>query len=213
MMKYKIKISIFIKSIILFVLVNNVYSFKLEHAIGDIDTTNIEVRVKTNYAVISATEHLPIVQKVLSLTYKNCLKIISPDTTKIKFTVAYFENSKKDYELLYNSLYPQGPSGHGGMCVVHKDFIRVFGYKEIGYGSIAHEFVHSIIINDWENIPGWINEGIAQTLGAPMQCVGAVKASKKLIANNKYYTLKELFEHNEVEYLHHINKSKTYRYR
>lgn len=189
----------FVKSIIIITL--NVIT-KI-HGDQYFDTLQID-----NYTIVSPKQYFYELERIIPNTNSLCNKLIGQLENK-KHVVTYFFKTKKDYIEYYKKSFGENPStGDGGRCVIKKDTVIIFGYREIGFGSITHELVHAIIVPDWPKIPGWLNEAIAQALGAPSQSVGAIRVSKDLLEKGEYYTLKELFKHKEKEYLHHIEREK-----
>lgn len=161
-----------------------------------------------NSTIISYKKYFNELERIIPNVRGQCNNLID-NSEQPKHVVAYFLNTKKEYVDIYNKLYKENPStGDGGRCVIKKDSVIIFGYREIGFGSITHELVHAIIVPSWPNIPGWLNEALAQAFGAPSQTIGAITASKDLLKKGEYYTLAELFKHNEKDYLQHINRRK-----
>lgn len=168
----------------------------------------IDTLLFDNYTIISKKEYFNTLQRIITDINSECDKLTGSRENQ-KQIIIFFFKTKKEYIEYYKKLFGENPyTGNGGRCVIKKDAVVIFGYREVGFGSITHELVHARITSDWPLIPGWLNEALAQALGAPSQSVGAVYASEKLLGKGVYYTLGDLFKHCEKEYLHHIDREK-----
>lgn len=175
--------------------------FQIANADQSFDTL-----VYDNYTIISNREYFNELKQIIPDVNNECNRLTGKLENQ-KQIDAYFFKTKEEYVEYYKKSFGKNPvTGDGGRCIIKKNSAILFGYREIGFGSITHELVHAVIVPDWPEIPGWFNEALAQALGAPSQSIGAVAASKELIEKGEYYTLKALFNHFEKEYLHHINR-------
>jgi hypothetical protein len=44
----------------------------------------------------------------------------------------------------------------------------MFGLSSVGNGSLGHELAHILMMTEWPAMPGWLNEGLAVSLGCPL---------------------------------------------
>ena len=81
----------------------------------------------------------------------------------------YYSKNETGYRAAYEAAMGEKlPPDHpmGGVCS-HESPPRVFGLASVGNGSLAHEVVHILMMEDWADMPGWLNEGMAVALGCP----------------------------------------------
>ncbi|MHC4606267.1 MAG: hypothetical protein ACYTAF_04985 [Planctomycetota bacterium] len=112
----------------------------------------------------------------------------------------YYFNTKENFTRYFKRRFRRDPESDLGMYLGPPH--EVFGSDDVGAGSIAHEMVHVLVMEEWKAVPGWLNEALAQALGAPNICRAIAGSAKRAIRARKWTPLAYTMRHTTTEYRH-----------
>jgi len=79
----------------------------------------------------------------------------------------YYARDEQGYTAAYTAVFGRAPAGFLGICSAEAP-PRMFGLSSVGNGSLGHELAHILMMTEWPAMPGWLNEGLAVSLGCPL---------------------------------------------
>jgi hypothetical protein len=138
----------------------------------------IEKSLPVGYSVTS-TGNLVFVSDCLPITVSELLPLLNMIESKchtvrgidrvLKMGIVrvYYAKDEQSYQMAYKSIYGNTPKGNAGICNFNYP-PRIFGLESVGNGSISHELVHVYMMADWPDLPYWLNEGMAVSIGCPI---------------------------------------------
>ena len=120
----------------------------------------------------------------------------------------YYAKDEAGYEQVIRAELGQAPRSRLGQCDPSPP-PRLFGLASVGDGSMSHELVHVLLMNDSPRMPGWFNEGLAVAIGCPRVGYRSEKgsirdvglyAALEAIQQGKWSSLDRALEHRESAY-------------
>lgn len=125
---------------------------------------------------------------LLKQVENKCRRVIGEDRALPVGPLRIFHaRDEAGYERAFKAELGKAFPGYLGACDVQPP-PRLFGLASVGEGSMTHELVHVLLMNDSPRMPGWFNEGLAVALGCP---VVGYRSEKGVIKDIGLYVAQE----------------------
>jgi phospholipase/carboxylesterase len=142
---------------------------------------------------------------------KSCLavtgKTAQQTTRAISLYCSVYSKTETGWELFRGIMKREPP--HAAVPSLTWPPIRLFSFKNVSDTALSRELVRAVAMEDWPDLPGWLNEALAVTLSDPKVSVSTDKfqsddqwllAALKAIEENKWTTVGETLRHTELAY-------------
>jgi hypothetical protein len=146
--------------------------------------------------------------KDLEEVEKKCVALVGPKSAASTGPIrAYYFTTWEGERATHHKLLGTDPVSAVG-CWTSPP-LRLWGSANVGTGTLAHELVHAIILSEWPNMPGWLNESLAVGVGCPRVGIQNgpnvvtdlwVLVGKKSLEKGKWAPLRETLKGKAIDY-------------